>query len=154
ALNCRSMRPARALRNDLATLASLELRDPRLHDLLDQRDGESLVVPELDRSLAGGTWPELLAVVLDHLLAHREQAVVILERRVADQPAVPELERRHRVADPLGRIGRGGPDRGAELVEGGSLLRGKAGQVLLDAGDLLHRLSRRRAEAARSCGAP
>src|SRR5439155_455080 len=101
----------------MASLLVLVLRDTRLDELPHQRRGEGLVGGEANGALGRGVRRELLLERLRDIGAH-EEAAVILERSVAHQHAVV-LEHRDPVADDLGRLGRGGLDRLAQLLERG-----------------------------------
>src|SRR3989442_1312045 len=97
---------------------ALVLRDARLDELPHQRRREGLVYRKLDRALGHLVLRKCLLVCFHEGGADAEQAAVILERGVVHQHPVM-LERRDAVADELGRLGRGGLDRLAQLLEGG-----------------------------------
>src|SRR6184192_3079195 len=101
----------------MASPLVLVLRDTLLDELPHQRRGEGLVGGKANGALGRGVRRELLLERLRDVGAH-EEAAVILERSVAHQHAVV-LEHRDPVADDLGRLGRGGLDRLAQLLENG-----------------------------------
>src|SRR4026209_2905742 len=77
-------------------------------------------------------------MLLDDCAAHREQAVMVLEGRVADQALAAEQVRRHRVADPFGRVGCRRRDDLAEPVERRTLVGVLPREILLHPRGLLH----------------
>jgi len=124
-LPIRSATPASIARwvSDVIT-AGFVLRDARLDELPHQRRGEGLVDGEANGPLDVWYGGERLLEGLRESGAH-EQAAVLLERGVTHEHAVV-LEHRDAVADDLGRLGGGGPDRLAQLLERGPRAGGTA----------------------------
>src|SRR5258708_4020588 len=80
-------------------------RDPNLHDLLQQRSRQRLIHREANGPPGCREVFKFLLELLDYTGARREQAAMVLERRVTDQHSLV-LERRNPVADNLGGLGR------------------------------------------------
>ena len=116
------------------TSACCVFLDPRLDELRHECGGEGLVRVEADRSFPRVVGLQLFLVCLDDIHAHGEQAAVVLKRGVGHERSTMVLERRHLVADRFGRLGRGGLDRLAKLLQSGARFLWKGGQVVLDAG--------------------
>src|SRR5439155_5316735 len=103
-----------------------------------QHGGDRRVRREAKRSLPGEVRRELVAERLHDRGAGGIEAAMVLERGVGHQEPTILFERRHRVADLLGRLGCGGSDRLSELLQRGALLIRKGGKVVLDAGRCGH----------------
>src|SRR6266567_4888279 len=96
---------------------AFDLRDPRLHQLLNQCSRQWLVRGELDCPFGSG---EALKFVFERFdnRSSGEQTAVVRKRGEPHQHSFV-LERRNPIADRLGGLRwHNGPDRGANLVQG------------------------------------
>jgi hypothetical protein len=76
---------------------------PRPHNLLHQRIRQRLIRREVDRPFRNPVSLQFLLELVEHSRPRREQAAMLLERRVSHQHPI-ELKHRHAIADHLGRL--------------------------------------------------